>query len=72
MPAQEGIRLDNQQSLFPLARLAGQQHKQRAVAQGEFRSLHLPLQHDELLTQQCVLHHQFRLAACQVKGGTLY
>ena len=36
----------------------------RPVA-GEF---HLPLQHDELLTQECVFKHQFRLAARQVQG----
>ena len=35
VPAQEGIRLDNQQGLFPGAQLAGQQHEHGSVGPGE-------------------------------------
>jgi hypothetical protein len=52
VPAQECIKLDDDQGLFPRTELAGQEHKQRAVVPGEFWSLGLPLQHDHLLAQE--------------------
>ena len=58
MPAQERVRLDNDQCLFPRAEPAGQQYQQSAVASGEFRPLCLPLQDDQLLAQKDVLEYQ--------------
>jgi hypothetical protein len=66
MPAQEGIRLNDCQCLFPGAQLADQKNEQRAVASGEGRSFDLAADDDQLLTQQSVLEDQLHPAACQV------
>ncbi len=68
MPTQERIGLDNQQCCFPAWQSAGYEHKQATVTPGEYRTFSLPLEHDELLTEECVFKHQFRLAARQVQG----
>ena len=57
MPTQEGIRLHDQQRLFPGAQLADQEDKQRPVAPGECRALCLPFEDDQLLAQRSVFEH---------------
>ena len=69
MPAQEGLWLHDEQCPFPGAQLAGQENEQCAVAPGQGRSFDLAADHDQLLTQQSVLEHQLRSAACQVDGS---
>jgi hypothetical protein len=68
IPAQHGVRLDAHQRYLPCWQLACQQRKQGSVAPSQCWTLHLTLQHKDLLAQKHVFQHQFRLAACQVHG----
>jgi len=67
MPAQQHIGLDDHQCRFPTWQFAGYENEQCAVTPGECGAYHLPLQYDELLTQDRVFKHQSRLAARQVQ-----
>jgi len=69
MPAQHGVRLYNNQCLFPPAQLACQEDDEGPIAPSErlrariceLRTLgtsDLALKHDELLTKQGILHHE--------------
>ena len=70
MPAQECIGLDDQQGRSLAWQLAGQENKEGPVTPGEGRAFPLPLQDDELLTQQGVFQYQFRFAAGEIQGHT--
>jgi hypothetical protein len=59
---QDGFRLDDDQRILPRLQLACQQHEQCPVTPGELRTLYLSLEHDQLLAQESVFQHQFRLA----------
>ena len=61
MPAQHGIRLYNDQSLFPRAQLTGQENDEQSVAPSESWAFTLPFENDKLLTKQSVFQHQLRL-----------
>lgn len=69
MPAQDGARLNDDQSLPPRAQLASQEDDEGAVAPGEFGVLDLSLQDNQLLTEESILQHQFRLGAGHIQDG---
>jgi hypothetical protein len=50
MPAQQGVRLEDEEGLLPELGTAGQENQSEAIAVGELGSLHLTLEHDELLS----------------------
>jgi hypothetical protein len=64
-----GVRLADVEGLFPRAQLGDQQDEECPVAPGQWWSLCVPIEHDELLTEQSVLEQQLCSAACQVDGG---
>ena len=49
MPTQQGIRLNDEEGLLPELGAASQEDQLEAIAVGELRPFHLPLEHDELL-----------------------
>jgi hypothetical protein len=59
MPPQHGVWLHDYQRILPRSQLARQQHEQCSVTPGEFRTLYLPFEHDQLLAQESVFQHQF-------------
>ena len=68
MPTQNGVRLDDHQSLFPRAQFAGQKDDDGTIAPGQSWSLGLPFEYDDLLAQKSVFQHQFKPGAVQVQG----
>jgi hypothetical protein len=59
MPAQDGVRLDDDQSLLPGAQLADQEDDEGTVTPGELGTLDLPLEDCQLLTEESIFEHQF-------------
>ena len=68
VPAQDGVRLDDDQSILPGAQLACQEHDQSPVAPSEFRTPGLPFENDYLMAQQRIFEQQFRLGAGHIQG----
>jgi hypothetical protein len=62
MPAQQRLWLNNEEGLFPGANDPGQKHQKHPIRPGTDRSFHLPLEDDQLLTQQGIFCDQFGLA----------
>jgi len=58
MPAQQRLRLDDEERGLPAAHKARQQHKQDAIAGRDCGTLDLAPQHDQLLPEERVLGHQ--------------
>lgn len=58
MPAQQSVRLDDEKSATPVLSAAGQKTQTDAIAGGECRTFDLPVEDDELLTEQGVFGHQ--------------
>lgn len=54
VPAQDSVRLDDDQSLLPRAQLAGQKDDEGAIAPGELWTQGLALEHAQLLTEEGV------------------
>jgi hypothetical protein len=63
---QDGLRLNQQQRVFPPRKGGREQRDRSALVPPEDRSFHLPCHHDELLAQQGVLSHQLRARSQQV------
>ena len=68
-PAQKGRRLDDHQDLTPGARDLRKQQRMHAIGWAQLRPFRLPLEQDQLLTQQHVLGNQIGPAARQVEHG---
>ena len=68
MPAQQGVRLDEEQRVPRGTQAAGQQHQQRPIRLGATGSLDLPLQDDQLLAQEGVLQQQVASTAGEIGG----
>ena len=66
IPSQQGVRLHNEERRLPVLGEAGQEDQPEAIAVGEFGSLHLALEHDELLSQYRILGDQVSAAAGNV------
>jgi len=58
MPAQQGVRLNDEQCGPPAMRQARQEHQRHTIAGCEGGLLDLALEHDELLPQERVLGYQ--------------
>ncbi len=69
MPAEQGLRLDEQQGLAPGPAPAGQEHEQRAVGRGAARALDGAPEHQELLTQEGILRDEGGATAHEVSAG---
>ena len=69
VPAQEGFGLDNVQRVLPVPSDTSQQHQTNPIAVGQFRSLDLPPEDDQLLTQHRVFGDKVRTAARHVCQG---
>jgi len=63
MPTQQGVRLDDEEGLSPELGAAGEEDQSKAIAIGELGSLHLALEHNELLSQHHILGNQVGAAA---------
>ena len=66
VPTQDGLRLNQQQRVFPPRKGGREQRDRSALVPPEDRSFHPPCHHDELLAQQGVLSHQLRARSQQV------
>jgi len=69
MPAQQGLRVDDEEGLPPQAHAAGQEHQECPVPRGAAWPLHTPAQNDDLLTQQRILCDEGGLATHEVGQG---
>ena len=63
MPTQQGVRLDDEESLLPELGAAGGEDEPNAVEVGELGSFHLAVEHNELLSQHHILGDQVGAAA---------
>jgi len=66
VPAQQRLRLDDEEGLPPGAGPAGEQHQERAIRRRRGRALDPTAQHDQLVAQEGVLGEQLRPATQQV------
>ncbi len=66
MPAEQGIWLHDEQSLFPGANQPSQQDEEQSIGFRTCRSFHLPLEDDERLSQEGIFRHQLGLAPAKV------
>ena len=69
MPAEQGLWLHDEKSLLPRSNQPGQQDEEYAIGPGDGWSFHLSLKDDELLAEEGIFCHQFRLASGQVGQG---
>ena len=63
MPAEEGVRLDDEKGLFPEGRCSGQEQESDAVLIAEPGAFDLALQDDQLLPEKGVLGDELGFAA---------
>ncbi len=69
MPAEQSIRLENQEGLLPGFQPTGEEQPGEAVPTSHSWFLDLALQNGQLLAEQSVLEHEFGLGTRQVEGG---
>src|SRR5215469_16204350 len=62
MPSQERLWLDNEQRLLPVPNRPRQKNQEHPVRFGTGRSFHLSAEDNELLVQERVFCHEYRLA----------
>ena len=60
------VRLNDMHGLLPEFGKAAKKHKQEVVLVAKLRSFDLPMQDDQLLAQECILHDQVRTAASYI------
>jgi len=58
MPAQEGLRLEENERIVPILQTTRQDQEPEAVGGGEMRKFGLTLQNDQLVTQERILQHK--------------
>jgi hypothetical protein len=58
--------LDDEEGSFPELGAAGQEDQSNAITAGELRSFHLAPEHNELLSQQCILGDEVGATAASV------
>ncbi len=64
--APEGVRLDDQERLFPVGDEAGQEEEPEAITAAEVRTLNLTVENEELLAEQGIFSEEFRFALCEI------
>ena len=70
MPTEHSVRLNDMYGLFPEFGKAGKKNEKFSVAISQLRSFDLPMQNDQLLPQQSILHDQIRTAASYIGKKT--
>lgn len=70
MPAENSLRLDNEERLPPVLKLAGKQDEEAALRASEVRAVDRTVEDDELLAQEEVLSHQLGFTASEVSDST--
>ena len=70
MPAQQGVRLNDEQRLLPEGRRPGQEQEPESVTIAELRVFDLALEDDQLLSQEGVLGDKLGLAANGILGDS--
>jgi len=66
MPAQKGIRLDDQERFFPIPETASEEQEPEAIAAIETRTFDLALKNQELMTQQGIFGEELCVAEGQI------
>ena len=66
MPAEQGLRLDDQQRLAPGADPTGEQYEERPISRCATRALDAAPEDDELMAQEGLLRGEGRSAAREV------
>ncbi len=66
MPAQERLRLNNEQGLLPCTRRSSEQDQDHPIRLCACRTFDLPTEDDELLPEEGVLSHEFGLASDKI------
>ncbi len=69
MPAQNGVGLEDDESLFPVSDEPSQDQEREAIAAVEVRTFDLALKDDELLTQQGIFKDQLTFGPGEVGEG---
>ncbi len=72
MPAQQRVRLDDQDGLLPRPHAAGQQDQEGAISIGQVRPFDLSVKDNELLTEQGVFRDELRLRADKIVQTPAY
>lgn len=71
MPAENRLRLDDEQGLVPTLQPAREQNDARPISLRQARSFDRAVEHDELLAEQGVFDDQLRLDLDQVMDAAL-
>ena len=66
MPTQQGIRLNNQEHLFPTASSPCEEEQENPIRLGTGGAFDLKVENDELLTKQHVFGNEFCPGASQI------
>ena len=70
MPAQQGVRLNDEKGLLPEGRRPGQEQEPESIPIAESGVFDLALKDDQLLSQEGVLGDELGLAADRILGGS--
>ena len=68
MPAQERIRLEDEEGFLPTPDSAGEEDEPEAIGWGEAWLVNLAVKDDELLAEEGVLRNEFGIAASEIEG----
>ena len=69
VPTQQGVWLNDQKSLFPVAYSSRKQDEEQLIFLGANRSFDLAGENEKLLTEQRIFRNQLRLAPSQISNG---
>jgi hypothetical protein len=72
MPAQQRLRLDKEERLFPGSNHPGEQHQKKSVRLSVHRAFDLSTQDKQLVAQQRIFREQFGFASGQIGERTEY
>jgi hypothetical protein len=70
MPSEQGVWWHAEQSLLPRSNQPGQQDEEDAIGVRACWPFHLPLEDDQLLSQEGIFSDQLGLASAQVGQGS--
>jgi len=69
MPPEKCVWLHDQEGLLPGTNEPGQQDQEQAIGPGERWPFHLPLEDDQLLSQEGIFGHELGFASAKVGEG---
>ncbi len=72
MPTEERLWLHDEKRLLPGPNHPGQKHQEHPIRFGTGGSFHVSAEDNELLTEECVFYHEFRLAPGKVSHRPQY